>query len=232
MADVSPAPAPGGRRILGLPPRVALIGGAVILAAVGYLLWKRRQASSAGSAAATSASAATGTDYGGELSTIQSELESLLAAEGNEPGGTSGGGGGTTTTGGPGSQPCPGGFRWDPVQGKCVPGLGEGPVPSSGSGSGGGGGGKKAPGTPTGVHATKVTPSAVTLAWNKAPNATSYRLRATYQGRLVGSQQTVNGTAATVSGLHPDHTYTMHVAAVGPGGTSGETNGPAVKTSR
>ena len=84
---------------------------------------------------------------------------------------------------------------------------------------------------PTGVHATKVTASSVTLAWNKAANATSYRVRVTYQGKLVSSASS-NGTSVTVSGLGADHTYTFHVASVGPGGTSAETNGPAVKTSR
>jgi hypothetical protein len=84
---------------------------------------------------------------------------------------------------------------------------------------------------PTGVHATKVTSNSVTLAWTKAAHATSYKIRVTYQSKLV-HQSTTAGNSATISGLGPDHTYTFHVASVGPGGTSAETNGPAVKTSR
>ena len=224
-----------------MPRRTALIVlGVTVAGAAAYFLWKRRQSSSASSGATSStASGGYGVDYGGELSTIQSELEDLLAAQGQGSSGSSGTGGGSSGGGGSAEGPgnCPGGFTWNAAQGKCVPALGEQGTGagSGGSRSGGGGTGtqtKTKPGIPAAVHATKTTANAVTLAWAKAPNATSYRVRATYQGKLVGSQQSVNGTSATVSGLHPDHTYTFHVAAIGPGGTSAETNGPAVKTSR
>jgi Fibronectin type III domain len=210
--------APGGRKILGLKPKTALItAGVVLAAAIGYLLWKRSQSSSAAAAADTTGTDTTGSsdsgvDYGGELSVIQSELEDLLAADatagtGSGTGTTTGTGGGTTTTTPPKTTTPPAKAGAPPA--KTTPAK---------------------PGMPSGVRATKTTANAVTLAWNKAPNATSYRVRATYQGKLVGSQQTVNGTSATISGLHPDHTYTFHVASVGSGGTSSETNGPAVKT--
>ena len=242
MADVSPAPAPGGGRILGMPRRTALIVlGVTVAGAAAYFLWKRHQSSASASSGAVSstASGGYGVDYGGELSVIQSELEDLLAASGQPA--TSGSGTGTGTGGssggssGPGN--CPGGFTWNPVTSQCEPAKGEQGTGGSSGGSSGGGTGTKTqtkpkPGTPAAVHATKTTSNAVTLAWAKAPNATSYRVRATYQGKLVGSQQSVNGTSATISGLHPDHTYTFHVASIGPGGTSAETNGPAVKTSR
>lgn len=216
-------PEPGGRRILGLRPRTALIAGGVILAAaLGYFLWKRKQSSSSGAASASASSStagAYGVDYGGELSVIQSELEGLMAAEGQEPAAS---GGGTGTGGGTGS-------------GKIPPTY-KPPVSSGGDNDSGGGGTKTTvkpkPGIPAGVHAVRTGSSAVTLAWDKAPNATSYRVRVTYQGRLVGSPHVVAGTSATISGLHPDHTYTFHVAAVGPGGTSAETGGPSVKTTR
>jgi fibronectin type III domain protein len=87
----------------------------------------------------------------------------------------------------------------------------------------------KPPAEPAGVRATSVTATSVTLAWNSVANATSYRIRTTYQGRLV-KQQTAFTASATVSGLIPDHTYTFHVAASNSAGTSAETNGPAVKT--
>lgn len=89
----------------------------------------------------------------------------------------------------------------------------------------------KPPAEPTGIRATSVTATSVTLAWNGDANATSYRIRATYQGKLV-QEKSFPGTPATVSGLAPDHTYTFHVAALNSVGTSAETDGPTVKTSR
>jgi hypothetical protein len=83
---------------------------------------------------------------------------------------------------------------------------------------------------PSGVKATKVTKNGFTVSWTKDPNATSYRVRVTYQDKLVGSPHTTSGTSLAISGLSANRTYTVHVAAVGPGGTSSETNGPAVKT--
>ncbi len=222
MSEPMPEPGGGGGRILGLRPRTALIAGGVILAAArGYFLWKQKQSSSSGAASASASSStagAYGVDYGGELSVIQSELEGLMAAEGQEPATSSGGTGGGTGSG-------------------KIPPTYKPPVSSGGDNDSGGGGGttttvKPKPGIPAGVHAVRTGSSAVTLAWDKAPNATSYRVRVTYQGRLVGSPHVVAGTSATISGLHPDHTYTFHVAAVGPGGTSAETGGPSVKTTR
>jgi hypothetical protein len=212
MADVSPAP--GGRTILGLKPRTALIAGVGIVgAALVFFWWRSRSSSSSPAAASASASAGSGaTDYGGELSTIQSELEDLLAAEGQGGGGGSGSGGGTTTTPPPAKTAPP----TAPKPGGSAP-----PVKTAA---------KPKPAMPSGVHETKVTATSVTLAWAKDPNATSYRVRVTYQGKLVGTPHLVTGTSATVSGLSPLRTYTFHVAAIGPGGTSSETNGPAVKT--
>jgi Fibronectin type III domain len=229
-------PPAGGRTVLGLKPRTALIAGAVIFsAAVGYILWRRHQAAAQPTVTSSSASASgSGIDYGGELSVIQSELEDLLAAEGQESSSGSGSGGGGTGSGTGGAGNCPGGFTWNPATQQCEPAKGEQGVPGTSGGGGGGGVGTKTqakPGVPTGVHATKTGANSVTLAWNKAPNATSYRVRVTYQSKVVTSASS-NGTSVTVSGLTPDHTYTFHVAAVGPGGTSAETNGPAVKTAR
>ena len=230
MADVSPSPAPGGRKILGLSPRTALIVlGVAVAGAAAYLLWRRHQSSSTASTATSStASGGYGIDYGGELSTIQSELEDLLAASGQPAGGGSGTG---VTTPAPGQGSGGSGVGNVDTKPPGVGSAGEGTVPGSSGGSVGTQT-KPKPAMPLAVHATKTTANSVTIAWTKAANATSYRVRATYQGKLVGSQQTVNGTSATISGLHPDHTYTFHVASIGPGGTSAETNGPAVKTSR
>jgi hypothetical protein len=204
MADTPPAPS-GGGKILGLKPRTAIIGGVIILAAaIGYMLWKRHQSAPAATASASASSSTSGVDYGGELSVIQSELEDLLAAEGRSASAsTSTAGTGTSTGATTGSAPAA-----TATAAKTA-----------------------APATPSGVHTVNVTSNSVGLAWTKVPNATSYRIRVTYQGKLVGSGSPAS-PSGTIHGLTPDHTYTFHVAAVGPGGTSSETNGPAVKTSK
>lgn len=207
----TPPESGGGRKILGLKPRTALIaGGAILAASVGYLLWKRKKSAPTTTAAASataSTSSSTGMGYGGELSVIQSELEDLLAAQGQA---------GTTSTGSAGSTGTSTGTSTATSATTTTSTAAAGPPP-----------------VPTGVHSTQVTASSVTLAWNKSAGATSYQVRVTYQSKLVGSPHTgITGTSATISGLGADHTYTFHVAAIGPGGTSSETNGPAVKTSR
>jgi hypothetical protein len=87
----------------------------------------------------------------------------------------------------------------------------------------------KPPAEPAGIEATAVTATSVALAWNGDANATSYRVRATYQGKLAAEQTTLVAST-TVSGLDPDHTYTFHVAASNTAGSSAETDGPTVKT--
>lgn len=87
------------------------------------------------------------------------------------------------------------------------------------------------PTKPKGVHAIGVTATSVTLAWNSEPVEATYRVRATYQGKVV-KQLSTRGTAVTVGGLTPHHTYTFHVSASNPKGASAETNGPAVQTRR
>jgi hypothetical protein len=97
VSEQPTAPAGGGKRIFGLPRNVVIIGGVTFLAALGYILWKRSQAKAAtvaSNAASTTASTSSGsgTDVAGELSVIQTELEALLAGQG-QPTGTT-----TTTT--------------------------------------------------------------------------------------------------------------------------------------
>jgi hypothetical protein len=222
--DFPAGSAPGGRKILGLKPKTALItAGIVLAAAIGYLLWKRSQASSTAASTAdtsgtdTTGSSDSGVDYGGELSVIQSELEDLLAADAGA--GTGSGTGTATGTGGDGATNP---IVKPPAKTTVPPGSTKtAPKPVTGT---------TKPPAPAGVHATKVTPTSVTLAWSKSPNATGYTVRVTYQDKLVGAAHNVTGTSTTVSGLGRNRTYTFHVAARGPGGTSSETNGPAVKT--
>ena len=207
----SPAPSGGGGKFLGLKPRTALIVlGVAVVGGVVFFWWRSRQSKTAASSVSASA-AASGIDYSGELSTIQAELEQLLSQEGQPVTAPSGGGGTGGTPGVGNPMGCPGGFHWDAAQQRCVPGAGEGGPPPGGTDHGGSGG-KPKPSMPANVRVTRVTSSSVTLHWTKAANATSYRIRVTYQNKLVHSQS-VSGNSATVGGLQPDHTYTFHVAS-------------------
>ena len=222
-APGGPPPGAGGRKILGLKPRTALLaGGGVLAAALLFFWWRSRQASSTATSATASAGAYAGTDDTGQLDQLQAELQELLQEQGASGGGTTGGGGTTTGTTPPPAPGTPGapGAGTKPITTLTPPTAPKATAP------------KPKPAMPAGVRETKVTANSVTLAWAKDPNATTYRVRVTYQGKLVGTPHVVTGTSATISGLGANRTYTFHVAAIGPGGTSSETNGPAVKTSR
>jgi Fibronectin type III domain len=208
MASPTQPPAAGGGKVLGLKPRTAFIAGAAILAAaIGYMLWKRHQ--SAATPATTSASASSSTsgiDYGGELSVIQSELEDLLAASGQSSSST---GTGTTTTG---------------------TGAGTGTTTATGTGTTTTAAKTAAPAMPTGVTVSNVTTTSFVVHWAPDPHTAMYRVRVTYQDKLVKQAQVGPVASAAISGLSPNRTYTVHVAAGNAGGFSSETNGPTVKT--
>jgi len=87
------------------------------------------------------------------------------------------------------------------------------------------------PGMPTGVSETSVTTNGFHVIWHAVTGATSYRVRVTYQSQLV-FQGTTAQTSINVTGLKPNQTYTVHVAASNSAGMSAETNGPAVKTAK
>ena len=214
MSEMTGPPA-GGKKILGLKPKTLIIGSVVLFGGVlGYLWWRSRQAKASSASTGTSASASAGAYNAATLAGLQDELEELLSQQGGSAGtGTSAGGGGTST--GTGTTPVqPGG----PI--KTAPPPSKTPAPAKKT---------PAPAMPA-AHETKVAATSVTIAWDKVANATSYRVRVTYQSKLVGTPHVVTGTSAMISGLAPLRTYTFHVAAIGPGGTSSETNGPAVKT--
>jgi hypothetical protein len=71
-----------------------------------------------------------------------------------------------------------------------------------------------APPTPTGLRATTIGPTSVSLAWNAATGATGYKV---YRGTNV---TTVTGTSATISGLNAATTYTFTVSATNAAGES------------
>lgn len=214
MANVA-AGQPPRRKGLMQNPLTWVVVGVVVVG--GYLLYRYRSAQSAAAAGTTATDTTGTTDYSGEIATLQSEIADLQSSQAQ-----AGGGAGGVTAG--------------PVSGE------PGPYQPGGAGGGGGGTPPQPPGEPPPyrpgkppipalVRVTRTTSDSISLSWSKSPGATSYRIRLTYQGKLA-RQQTATGTTATVTGLTPDHTYTVHVAAVGPGGTSAETNGPAAKTKR
>lgn len=106
-----------------------------------------------------------------------------------------------------------------------------GPPAAGGGTTGGGHPAAKVPAMPGGVHASAVSSSGFTLAWSPSAGATGYVVRVTYQGAVAFSDK-VSGTSAHVTGLGPNRSYTAHVAAENSAGTSPETNGPGVKTTK
>jgi hypothetical protein len=213
MSEMTGPPA-GGKKILGLKPKTLIIGSVVLFGGVlGYLWWRSRQAKASSSASTgTSASASAGAYNAATLAGLQDELEELLSQQGGSASTGTGAGGGSTLTTTPTTTSNP------PPAKTTTPPKTTTPAKKT-----------PAPAMPA-AHETKVTATSVTIAWDKVANATSYRVRVTYQSKLVGTPHVVTGTSATISGLAPLRTYTFHVAAIGPGGTSSETNGPAVKT--
>lgn len=90
--------------------------------------------------------------------------------------------------------------------------------PSSGGG-GGGNNGVPPPSTPSGVHATSVSSTSVSLSWHGSSNATGYNV-------LVNgaTKSSVGGTHDTIHGLRKGTRYTIGVQAYGHGGYSGIAN--------
>ena len=218
----SPAPAAGGgKKILGMKPKTALItGGAILLGAIAYFYWRSKQAAKNAPTSASASASASSYANQAQLDALQQELDELLTSgSGTSASGAAGssGGSGLTTSPGNGSTQ-PGG----PIQTTTPPATTTTTPPATTAKTG-------PPPMPSGVHSTKVTATSITIAWSKSPGATLYPIRVTYQGKLVRSSGTA-GTSATIFGLSPNRTYTVHVKAQGPGGVSSETNGPAVKT--
>jgi cytoskeletal protein RodZ len=225
----SPAPAGGGRKILGLKPKTAMIaGGAILLGAIAYFYWRSKQAAKNAPTSASASASASSYANQAQLDALQQELNELLTSSASVSAGSGGGaatGTGTGTNTGTGTTTAPGppGVQpGGPIQTTTPPATTTTAPPAPASKAG-------PPPMPSGVHATKVTATSITIAWTRSAGATFYPIRVTYQGKLVRSSGTA-GTTATIFGLTPDHTYTVHVKAQGPGGVSSETNGPAVKT--
>lgn len=86
------------------------------------------------------------------------------------------------------------------------------------------------PAMPAPVTAHAVDSTTITASWPHVTGAVHYLARVTYQGTLAAPRVITVANTARVTGLHPDHTYTVHVAAGNVAGWSAETNGPTVRT--
>ena len=225
-----------GKKYAGLTKQQWYIAGGVFVAALIYIVWRNKKNAAASTAGTTATNQGSNecTDANGnpvdcnqafaqELADLANAMDQLQAQGGGAGGSGVTGTVGTvpatvptTTTGAPATtQPA----------GTPVTSTGATATKTAPSSSKPG-----PPPTPGNVHATKVTSSSITVAWNKATGATSYRIRVTYQSQLV-KQQTTASTTATISGLGADHTYGVHLASVGPGGTGPEGD-VQIKTSR
>lgn len=109
--EVPAAPKGGGAKLFGMNRTTVIVVGLATLAGVGYYIWKSRKDAAAATTANPNQQTGTtgectdangnptpcedmaGVDYAGQLSVLQTELESLLAGQGTAATGT-----GTTTT--------------------------------------------------------------------------------------------------------------------------------------
>lgn len=85
MSEQPTAAPGGGKKIFGMPRSIVIIGGITFVAVLGYLWWKRAQTAAAATTASATTAASTQqqpTDYAGQLSVLQTELEALLAQQG------------------------------------------------------------------------------------------------------------------------------------------------------
>lgn len=101
----TPTSKPSGPKIAGIDRRTAIIFGVALVGGLAYFLYKRKSSGTAASASAgtpctdragnagtydasgncvATSAAGAGVDYAGQLSVIQTELETLMAAQGND----------------------------------------------------------------------------------------------------------------------------------------------------
>lgn len=193
---------PGGGNVLtrkvGPLPTWAWLGIIGIGGAAVWYFYKSRQANAAASSGTTGQSGnCTDTngnsvpcdqvDYGGQIATLQTELQDLQQGEAGE--GTP-----ATTTGTPPPQQVDQG----PVP---PPSTAPKPVPKPG-----------VPGPVANLRASKVTRTSVTLTWDRTAGATLYYVQLTYQSKTIAAR-TVATTSATFMGIRPDSSMHGHVSA-------------------
>ena len=203
---------PGGGNVLtrkvGPLPTWAWLGIIGIGGAAVWYFYKSRQASAAASSGtATQTGNCTDTngnsvpcdqvDYGGQIATLQTEIQDLQGGEAGE-GTTTGTGTGTVMTFPP---------RPPDQPGSPAPSPSPSPSPKPG-----------VPGPVGGLRASKVARTSVTLTWNRTPGATLYYVQLTYQSKTIASR-TVATTSTTFMGLRPDSSMHGHVSARNASGT-------------
>ena len=170
------------------------IGGAAV-----WYFYKSRQANAAAASGTTAQSGnCTDTngnsvpcdqvDYGGQIATLQTELQDLQQGEAGE--GATATGGGTPET-----------FPPRPPDQPGSPAPSPSPSPKPG-----------VPGPVAGLRASKVTRTSVTLTWDKTAGATLYYVQLTYQSKTIAAR-TVATTSATFMGIRPDSSMHGHVSA-------------------
>lgn len=223
-APTRPPPGAGGKKYAGLSKTQWYITGGVFVAVLGYLLWKRHQASAAaGSTAPTNQGSNECTDANGnpvdcneqfaqELAALQNSVDQALGQQGGTGGGSAGGYGGGGTTG-TGTGTVDGGATGMGTTTSVAPGT---PTTSSGATTT-----KAAPktaGTISGLAASNVTKTSFKASWKPAANATSYswvvRNLASHTQTSAG---TTKSTSVTVGGLKSGVDYNFGIQAL-PGG--------------
>ena len=199
---------PGGGNVLtkkvGPLPTWAWLGIIGIGGAAVWYFYKSRQANAAASSGTAAQSGnCTDTngnsvpcdqvDYGGQIATLQTELQDLQGGEAGE---------GATTATTPPPKPPPGAGNPPPVT--PPPGGAGNPPPVQPK--------PGVPGPVAGLRASKVTRTSVTLTWDRTAGATLYYVQLTYQSKTIASR-TVATTSATFMGLRPDSSMHGHVSA-------------------
>jgi hypothetical protein len=223
-----PRPAAGGKKILGLRPTTfyLAVGGAVIVG-LAFYWWRNYQAGvqqAASTANGTTGTSTDATDYSGQLSTIQTELESLLQQQGvgtSTSSGNGGGGGGWSGWGGGGTGGDSSGSGSSGSSGSSGGSTGiNGAGSSAGSGSTSSSSSSKAPAAPTGGHVVSVNANDVKIAWN-ANGATKWTVKTTGPGNQNGRVGTVTSPQASYSGLEAGHNYEFTVTPYNSAGQAG-----------
>ena len=204
--------APGGGNVLtkkvGPLPTWAWLGIIGIGGAAVWYFYKSRQAKAAADSTGTTTAGSAGNctdtngdtvpcdqvDYGGQIATLQTEIQDL---QGQDTGTSTSTSTGTTSTG-----TSTGTTSTGTSTGTTSTGTTAKP-PASGPGL---------PGPVAGLRASKVNRTSVTLTWDKTAGATAYYVQLTYQSKTIASR-TVATTSTIFTGIRPDSSMDGHVSA-------------------
>lgn len=216
----APGARPAGKKYAGLTRGQWIATGVVFAVVVGVIIWRRHAASSASSSTGTTASSSECTDStgasvpcdqadnSGDLSALQTELESLLAAEGQS--GASGGGGGVI--------PVDTGTSPSGTDSGTSSSSGTSATPTTSTGSTATATAAKKAGAISNLQASGETKTSAKISWNAATGATGgYAYRVTEMNGTLVKSATTKATSVTLSGLHPGWEYNFGIQGL-PGG--------------